>query len=129
MFQGEGHEVASQRVTQTCMEVGNPGNGFIHFDNIGGALLALADNSYYDVLWRSIQSEPESVGLTYLYYFCVICFNSFLLLGIFVAVVTGTFSRVRQAYGDENSSLVIEFLPSPASSVMQGEWCVMSELT
>ena len=100
---GMDHVTASASIKQSCKEGDNPNNGFVHWDNIGGALTALSlatsGDSYYDVLWRGIMSEPESVGLTFLFFFTVTCFNTFLLLGIFVAVVTGTFARVREEYG------------------------------
>mmetsp|Transcript_3722 Transcript_3722/g.9015 ORF Transcript_3722/g.9015 Transcript_3722/m.9015 type:complete len:2275 (-) Transcript_3722:103-6927(-) len=88
-------------VYQTCEVVGNP--GFAHYDHIGGAMLSVfqstSGDGSYDVLWRMLQSEPAIFALSFLYFFVIIAMNTFLLLGLFVAVVTGTFSRVRQQHG------------------------------
>lgn len=59
----------------------------------------------YDVLWQALESEPQyfTLPLTYIFVFAITVFNTFLLLGLFVAVVTGTFKRVR-----ESNRIVIE---------------------
>jgi hypothetical protein len=91
-------------VTAYCENTGvNPSNGFAHFDHIAGAMMnifqATAVDGYYDVLHRSLQSEPTHKAITWLYYFLISCLNTFLLLGLFVAIVTGTFNRVRLKQG------------------------------
>ena len=54
----------------------------------------------YDVLWQALESEPQyfTLPLTYIFIFAITVFNTFLLLGLFVAVVTGTFKRVRESH-------------------------------
>jgi hypothetical protein len=54
----------------------------------------------YDVLWQALESEPQyfTLPLTYIFIFAITVFNTFLLLGLFVAVVTGTFKRVREMH-------------------------------
>lgn len=99
-------------VTQMCEEFENPRNELQHFDHIGGAMLTLAQvvapDGYYDVLWQSLESEPVAVPLTWLLYFSISCLCTFLLLGLFVAVVTGTFKRVREQYGTAFRSQEVE---------------------
>ena len=90
-------------IYQTCVEVGNPSNGFSHFDNIAGSMISIfqatSGDAGYDVLWRMLQSEPDVFALSFVYFFMIIAMNTFLLLGLFVAVVTGTFARVRLQHG------------------------------
>jgi hypothetical protein len=47
---------AGQPVTQMCAPLENPGNGFAHFDHIGGALLTVA----------TCAMLPESAGLLHI---------------------------------------------------------------
>jgi hypothetical protein len=106
-----------QPVTTYCENTGvNPSNGFSHFDHLGGAMLnifqATAVDAYYDVLHRSLQSEPTTQAITFVYYFMISCLNTFLLLGLFVAIVTGTFNRMRlkqgTAFGDVEAMAVLQ---------------------
>ena len=98
-------------VVSMCEVVGNPASGYSHFDNFWGSLLSISQvimpDSYYDIIWRSFQSEPAAVGGTVVFFLFVNVFDTFLLLGLFVAVVTGTFKRVREAH-DGQSAMITE---------------------
>ena len=86
--------------SEMCAIVGNPSFALSHYDNIGGSLINLAQGSapdaYYDIMWRSFQSQPDYMELLFLTYFLLTMMVTWLLLGIFVAVVTGTFKSVRE---------------------------------
>jgi hypothetical protein len=89
-------------LTQTCEDLGptaNPQMGYAHFDNIWGTAASLTQvimqNGYNDVWYRAIESEPMIEGFTYFLFPFISVINTFLLLGMFVAVVTGTFFRIR----------------------------------
>ena len=88
--------------TEMCVEVGNPSFGFSHFDDLGGSLLSLAQatvsDTYYDIIWRSALSEPQASAFFLVAGLLVTLLASWLMLGIFVAVVTGTF-QVRSRLG------------------------------
>eukprot|EP00960_Hanusia_phi_P041224 754897-Hanusia_phi.AAC.1 len=95
---------AGRPVTQMCDDLGKAGNpnyGFADFDNIGDGMLVIsqlvAPDSSYDFLWRSIESEPEAIIGTYFLWAMITILCTFLMVGIFVAVVTGTFKKVREA--------------------------------
>jgi hypothetical protein len=81
--------------TEMCVEVENPSYGFSHFDHLGGSLLSLAQgtvsDTYYDIIWRSALSEPQASAFFLVAGLLVTLLASWLMLGIFVAVVTGTF--------------------------------------
>ena len=106
-FKGRYHTCGAGRPnyqpgTEMCVEVGNPSYGFSHFDNVGGAMLSLSQgtvaDAYYDIIWRSAFSEPQAKPFLLVAYLLVTVLTTWLLLGIFVAVVTGTFkvrSRLR----------------------------------
>ena len=90
-------------VTQECQDLGpsgNPMKGFSHFDNVWGASCSLFQvmipDSYYDVWFRAMQSDPDLKYLTGILFPIITVLDTFLLLGLFVAVVTGTFKRIRQ---------------------------------
>lgn len=93
----------NSRVTQKCEIIGNPEYNFAHFDHIGGAFVNIfmmsAGSGGPITLHRMVQSEPLSSVITYIYAFFIVCLNTFLMLGLFVAVVTGTFKRVREKQG------------------------------
>jgi hypothetical protein len=95
-----------------CEETSNPNGGLSHFDNFWGSICTLAQvvipDSYYDVLIRSIQSEPRGAVSTILIFFFMNVFDTFLLLGLFVAVVTGTFKRIRQQHGNYSAMITDE---------------------
>ena len=99
-------------VTTMCEEFGNPSGGYSHFDNLWGSLCSIAQvvvpDSYYDILWRSIDSEPKVTGATISFYFFINVFDTFLLLGLFVAVVTGTFKRVRESHNQASQFITQE---------------------
>ncbi|EKX35351.1 hypothetical protein GUITHDRAFT_166006 [Guillardia theta CCMP2712] len=95
---------AGKPVTEMCDDLGregNPNNGFANFDNIGDGMLVIsqlvAPDSSYDFLLRSIESEPEAMIGTYFLWAMITILCTFLMVGIFVAVVTGTFKKVREA--------------------------------
>jgi len=81
--------------TEMCVEVENPSYGFSHFDHLGGSLLNLAQgtvsDTFYDIIWRSALSEPQASAFFLVAGLLVTLLASWLMLGIFVAVVTGTF--------------------------------------
>jgi hypothetical protein len=87
-----------------CAEGPNPQFGLQHFDHIGGAVLAVfqiaAPDAPHDIIWRAVESESESIGpALWVFFITISCSCTFLLLGLFVAVVTGTFKRVREGQG------------------------------
>jgi hypothetical protein len=92
-----------EAVEQRCVDYENPGFGFMHFDHIGGSLLALFQVTAMDqapqILNYALESEEFSKPISCLLFFTVSCFNTFLLLGLLVAVVTGTFKNVRERQG------------------------------
>lgn len=96
-------EGGNAAVNQMCEELENPSYTFSHFDHMGGALLSLSQgtvaDSYYDIIWRSIESEPDVAPILWIFYFFISCLCTWLMLGLFVAVVTGTFKRVREQHG------------------------------
>jgi hypothetical protein len=68
-----------------------------------------------------LQSEPDVFALSFVYFFMIIAMNTFLLLGLFVAVVTGTFARVRQQHGSaflshEDDEVLSAYDQSPRKS-------------
>ena len=97
-------------VTTMCEQVGNPIGGFSHFDNFWGSMCTIAQvvvpDSYYDVWHRMMESEPNAQGLTATFLLFVNIFDTFLLLGLFVAVVTGTFKRVRDKQKASHSAFI-----------------------
>ena len=72
--------------------------GFHHFDNLGGALLVLVQytipDSANDPLWAALQSEPDVRWLIWIFFFLISCLNTFIMLGLALAVITGTFKEV-----------------------------------
>jgi hypothetical protein len=109
-FKGRYHTCGAGRPnyqpgTEMCVEVGNPSYGFSHFDDIGGSLINLAQgaapDSYYDIIWRSSYSEPQAFMFFPIAYLIVTLMTTWLLLGIFVAVVTGTY-QVRSSLPREH---------------------------
>lgn len=96
--------------TTMCEEVGNPMGGYSHFDNFWGAFCTIfqvvVPDSYYDVWYRMFDSEPVVKGVTGAFLFFVNIFDTFLLLGLFVAVVTGTFKRVRDSHRNHHSAFI-----------------------
>jgi len=101
-----------QYVTQTCADVGNPQNGFQHFDNFAGAFVSLFQymtaDSAYDVLWYSLDSEHEAgaKAIVAIMLFSVSIFCTWILVGVFVGVVTGTFARIRREKKGEEDELM-----------------------
>ena len=92
---------AGGEVKSFCEYIDNPQNGFSHFDRVGPALITIAQlvapDSSYDVIWRLWDAEPEVKALTFVLWIIVTCLCTFLTLGLFVAVVTGTFKKVRES--------------------------------
>ena len=90
-------------------------HGFQHFDHVGGTLLSLIQYSVpdgaYDVLHNALESEPDAIALTWILFPLITFTNTFLVLGLFLAVIANTFQEVRQnkehrqkrqEYGDSN---------------------------
>ena len=75
------------------------GLGFEDFDNIGATLLAVSQvflvDGAYEVLHNSLESEPDVVGLTYVYYVLITFTTTLVLFNLYVAVVVNTFQEVR----------------------------------
>ena len=98
--------IQNYTTTQRCEEVGNPMDGFSHFDNVWGSFVSLAQvvvpDSYYDVWGRLQESEPWILPATILLFIVINVIDTFLLLGLFVAVVTGTFQRIRNQHERAN---------------------------
>ena len=85
-----------------CLPYANPKYGLQHFDNIGGfvpSVLQIAvPDSAHAILHQALQSEPEAFAFTWTFIVLVTVMCTWLMLGLFVAVVTGTFERVRKTY-------------------------------
>lgn len=96
------------RGTEMCAIVSSPSNGYSHYDDLGGSVVNLAQgaaaDSYYDIMWRSFQSEPDATIVLILLYFLLTMMTTWLLLGIFVAVVTGTFKTIREKQKMEDAA-------------------------
>ena len=75
-------------------------HGFQHFDHIGGTLLSLGQYSVvdgaYDVLHNALESEPDAFALTWIFFPLITFTNTFLVLGLFLAVIANTFQEVRR---------------------------------
>ena len=89
---------AGEPVTQMCQSIPQTGSSkFIHFNHVGGAIVVILQASvpdaFYDVLNIAIESEPRAVILTWVLFFSVTCLCTWLMVGIFVAVVTDTYKR------------------------------------
>ena len=104
-FKGRYHTCGRDRPayvkgSEMCAVVSNPSFGYSHFDDLGGSLVNLAQgaaaDSYYDIMWRSFQSEPDALIPLLVIYIFVTMMTTWLLLGIFVAVVTGTYKVIRE---------------------------------
>jgi hypothetical protein len=116
-------------VTQVCKDfgpgpAGNPQMGFSHFDNVFGATVSLlqviAMSGYSDVWFRTLESDPDLMIPTMILFPMITIFDTFLLLGLFVAVVCGTYRRIgeEQHYALYSGAPVDEdmFTPSPVKS-------------
>eukprot|EP00292_Cryptomonas_paramecium_P002375 CAMPEP_0113679684 /NCGR_PEP_ID=MMETSP0038_2-20120614/10806_1 /TAXON_ID=2898 /ORGANISM="Cryptomonas paramecium" /LENGTH=1270 /DNA_ID=CAMNT_0000597793 /DNA_START=83 /DNA_END=3891 /DNA_ORIENTATION=- /assembly_acc=CAM_ASM_000170 len=90
---------AGEPVDSTCIEYGNPNNGFQNFDNMIGTLLVLTQvfiaDGGVDVMGYALASEPDLAGLTVIYFFLVTFIITWIVLSLFVAVVVNTFQEVR----------------------------------
>lgn len=99
---------------QRCETIGNPQLGLSHYDHFGGALPAVlqvvAVSGYQDVLWRSVWSEPLMQPITWVIYVLATVLCTFLVLNLFVAIVTGTFRRVRISMGSAFEEMELEKL-------------------
>ncbi len=106
-FRGRYHSCGRDRPhykngSEMCVKLGNPAseNGYAHFDNTGGSLLALlqslTQDGYSDVIWKSIQSESDHIAALICLWLSFGLIATWLLLGIFIAVVTGNFRIARQ---------------------------------
>lgn len=94
--------------TEMCESLENPGLTFSHFDNIGGAVLTMFQagipDSYYDIIHRALGAEPLATPLLWLLFFSITCVITFLILGLFIAVVTGTYDRVSRRHAVAGSN-------------------------
>jgi len=103
-----------EQVEQMCAIVGYPSNqyGYAQFDNVGSALLAVLQwviaDSAYDIMWFTYESEYDARFLTFLLYPAITITCSWMLLGMFIAIVTGTFQRVREEQAVRKGQVVPE---------------------
>ncbi|EKX53939.1 hypothetical protein GUITHDRAFT_132377 [Guillardia theta CCMP2712] len=104
-------------VDQYCESIGNPQFGLQNFDSLGGVIPTIlqvaAPDSSYDVILESLQSEPSAIILTWFFYVAITVLCTFLILGLFVAVVTGTFARVRERHASISFEDSIEQVSEP----------------
>jgi len=82
----------AKAVTTECHDTGNPGNGFMHFDHVGGAFVVVLQisipDSQYEVLTRALETQPHEKLLTAAYFgILVSAFCTFMELGLFLAVI------------------------------------------
>ena len=74
--------------------------GLQHFDNLGGALLVLAQytipDGAYDPLHYALESEPEAEGITWVLFISVTCICTFVILGLVLAVINETFRESKK---------------------------------
>eukprot|EP00961_Rhodomonas_salina_P260007 3513783-Rhodomonas_salina.1 len=80
-----------------------------------------ASDGNYDVIWNSLESEPQVFEAIWVYYFMISCLCTFLLLGLFVAVVTGTFKRVRETQSAKYMTEVLNGADNPGEEEQVGE--------
>jgi hypothetical protein len=60
----------------------------------------MSADGYYNIIWRALESEPSIYWGTWAYFFGITIMLTFLMLGLFVAVVTGTFRSIQKAQGN-----------------------------
>jgi voltage-dependent calcium channel L type alpha-1F len=60
------------------------------------AIQSVTQDGYVEIIWRSFQSEPEAVWAFVILWVLFTLIGTWMLLGIFVAVVTGSFASVRR---------------------------------
>ena len=91
---------AGQPVTQMCAPLENPGNGFAHFDHIGGALLTVATCAMlpesagllHIALESYAKEEMGAVLAVYLFFLFIFLLCSSFLFSLFVVIVAGTYN-------------------------------------
>eukprot|EP00283_Hemiselmis_rufescens_P000787 CAMPEP_0173470682 /NCGR_PEP_ID=MMETSP1357-20121228/78005_1 /TAXON_ID=77926 /ORGANISM="Hemiselmis rufescens, Strain PCC563" /LENGTH=1276 /DNA_ID=CAMNT_0014438967 /DNA_START=139 /DNA_END=3966 /DNA_ORIENTATION=+ len=95
--------------TQMCEEYENLQGGFLHFDHIGGAILAIFQtslpDSMYDVLHTMLETEPAAVPIIWPLFILISILNTFLIVGLSVAVITDTFKRTDIKYNPPDATL------------------------
>jgi hypothetical protein len=94
---------AGQPVTQMCAPLNNPGNGFAHFDHIGGALLTVATCAMlpesagllHIALESYAEEEMGAVLAVYLFFFFIAVLCSSFLFSLFVVILSGTYNSAK----------------------------------
>ena len=85
-----------------CANTGNPKFGLQHLDNIGGYIPAMMQLAVPDdpsaILFQTLQSQPDLMPLMWILALLLMLICTWLSLGLIVATVTGTFSRVHRKY-------------------------------
>ena len=113
-------------VKTVCQDVGNPMNGFMHFDHAGGALIVVAQtaipDAQYEVLTRSLESEPSfSVGTFIFFALLVTLFCTFMQLGLFLAVIAHAYAAVSAKGDRKGANVADDFSRLPSSACASRE--------
>lgn len=100
---------------QVCQDVGALNMGFTNYDNMASAIISVfqsfsTDSQAY-VMWAGIQSEPDAVILTLVFYFGIAFILGQILINVFVAVLTTVFSAVREFSANEAAMRADEEAP------------------
>ncbi len=75
----------------------------------------------YDPLHLALESEPQAAGLTLLLFLSFTCINTFIMLGLVLAVITGTFRDTTQDRDATPDSAASVSGSSAGSAVVEGE--------
>eukprot|EP00854_Cymbomonas_tetramitiformis_P017021 gene17021-20238_t len=85
-----------KEMNSTCQYIENPSLGYIHFDNIGAVtLLNLKVVTLDGWAVESVSLQDAEYSVVVVYFIVVIVFLSFLVINLFVAVITSVFEKVR----------------------------------
>jgi len=74
-------------------------------------------DSAYDILHLGLQSEPDARPIIYIFVVFISVLQTFMVLGLFVAVVTGTFARVRNRQAKEAKARLLR-----EEARLEAEW-------
>ena len=95
--------------------------GLQHFDHLGGALLVLVQysipDSAYDVLHTALESEPSAAGLSLVLFLSVTCINTFIMVGLVLAVINETFNEASAAEAHHDHKEITDLGSSLPSSI------------
>jgi hypothetical protein len=91
---------------QRCVPFGNPNNGFTSFDDIASSMITLfqafSTDGQYQVMWAAYQSEPGWLVFTIFYFVSMSLLLGQVIINVFVAVLAGVFSQVREEDAEED---------------------------